>query len=97
MSRKRKRERSITGIIVPEDWDKEDRVVRVAVKTAFHEEYIVEHNQQGRQLLFLIDQRVRARGWIRERLDGSMSITVSTYDLMEENGDDQYASEVHVD
>ena len=97
MSRKRKRERTITGIIVPEDWDKKNRVNRVAVKTPFYEEYVVEHNQQGKELLFLIDQKVRVRGRVRERLDGSMLITVNTYDRMEENGDDQYASEGHAD
>jgi hypothetical protein len=96
MSRRKKRERTITGIIVPEDWDKENRVIRVAVKTPFYEEYVVEHNKQSKELLFLIDHKVRVRGRIRERLDGSMLISVNTYDRMEENGDDQYASGGHV-
>jgi hypothetical protein len=96
MSRKKKRERTITGIVVPEDWDKQDRVIRVAVKTPFYEEYVVEHNKQGRELLSLVNHKVRVTGRIRQRLDGAMLITINTYERSKEDGERQYASEGHV-
>ena len=74
---KKRKKRTISGVIVPEDWDDRDRVIRVGVKTSDYEEYLVEYNQQGKELMSLIDQKVRVRGEVRQLLDGDLMIAVN--------------------
>jgi len=45
---------------------------RVAIKTLDYVEYVVERNIKGKELLALVDEKVRATGTIRERVHGDM-------------------------
>ena len=83
MKRKKGKERTITGIIVPQDWDDNDNVIRVAIKTQDYQEYVIEHNKKGKELLAFIDHKVKATGTVRERLDGDIIISVKSYELTE--------------
>jgi hypothetical protein len=83
MNRKRGKKRTITGVVIPDDWDKHDNVIRVAIKTSDYEEYIVEYNRQGKQLLSMIDRTVRVRGAVRERLNGDLTVSVDDYKVIE--------------
>jgi hypothetical protein len=89
---KKGKKRTISGVIVPEDWDDRDRVIRVGVKTSDYEEYIVEYNQQGKELMSLIDQRVRVRGKVRQVLDGDLMIAVTSYELVGKDEEGQYVA-----
>lgn len=89
MKKKTGRECTITGIVVPEDWDENDNVIRVAIKMLDYEEYIVEHNKKGKELLAFVDNKLRFTGTIRERLDGDMIITVKSYEPIKENDEDR--------
>ena len=84
MKGKKTRERTISGTVVPEDWDNRDNVTRVAIRTPDYQEYVVEHNKAGKQLLSLIDSKLRVRGTIRERLDGDVIISVKSFEPIEE-------------
>ena len=88
MKRKKSRERKITGIVVPEDWDEKGNVIRVAIKTLDYQEYIVEYNKKGKELLAFVDNKVQVGGTIRERLDGDMIISVNSYVPIKENDED---------
>ena len=84
MKRKKGRERTITGIVVPEDWDENGNVIRVAIKTLDYQEYVVEYNKKGKELLAFVDNKVRVGGTVRERLDGDMIISVKSYEPIKE-------------
>jgi hypothetical protein len=80
----KKKERTVTGIVIPEAWDLKNNVIGVAIKTLDYREYVVEHNKIGKQLLSLIDSKVRVRGTVRERLDGDIMICVKSFERDEE-------------
>lgn len=84
MTKKKTKERTITGIVIPEDWDDNDNVIRVAIKTLDYVEYVVERNIKGKELLALVDEKVRATGTIRERVHGDMIISVKRYEQIKE-------------
>jgi hypothetical protein len=94
MSRQKGRESTINGVILPDKWDDLDNVVGVAIETSDGEEYLVESNERANQLLAFVDDAVRATGVIRQRLDGSMTISVKSfetfgpYDQQPEEDDD---------
>ena len=89
MKRKKGRKRTITGIVVPEDWDEKGNVIRVAIKTFDSHEYVVEYNKKGKELLAFVDNKVRVGGTVRERLDGDMVISVNSYVPIKENDEDR--------
>ena len=84
MSGKKRKDYTITGVIVPEDWDTQDRVTRVAIKTPYYEEYVVERNRQGKELLARIDEKVKVTGTVRKRVDGDIIISVKSYEPIKE-------------
>ena len=89
MKRKKGRERTITGIVVPEDWDEKGNVMRVAIKTFDYQEYVVEYNKMGKELLAFFDNKVRVGGTVGERLDGDMIISVQSYESVKGNDEDR--------
>ena len=89
MKSKKGRQRTITGIVVPEHWDDNDNVIRVAIKTRDYQEYVVEHNQKGKELLAFVDNKLRFTGTVRERLDGDIIMSVKSYEPIKENDEDE--------
>lgn len=70
---------AIRGLIIPEQWDKEGKVVAITIQTNREEVYYVAHNQPGRELLEFVHQEVEANGKITERLNGTVSVTVKGF------------------
>lgn len=70
---------AIRGLIIPEQWDKEGKVVAITIQTKREEVYFVAHNKTGRELLGFLHQEVEAKGKITERLNGTASVTVKSY------------------
>lgn len=83
MGKRRKREYNITGVVIPEESNKYDNVIHVAIKTSDYEEYVVEHNKAGKDLFLLVDKKVRVRGAVRERLNGDLVISVNSYEQID--------------
>lgn len=83
MGKRRKREYNITGVVIPEESDKYDNVIHVAIKTSDYEEYVVEHNKAGKDLFLLVDKKVWVRGAVRERLNGDLVISVNSYEQID--------------
>ena len=89
MTRKNGRERTITGIVIPEDWDDNDNVIRVAIKTLDYVEYVVERNRKGKELLAFVDEKVKATGTVRKQVHGDMVISVKSYEPIKEDDEDR--------
>ena len=69
----------ICGIILPAQWNENGNVIGVTIHTDDEKVYIVEHTKTGEELLNHVNQKVKARGKIRERIDGSLLISVGSY------------------
>jgi hypothetical protein len=89
MTMKKSNYPSITGIIMAHNWDKNGKVIQVAIYTNAEEIYLVEHNHLGRELLNHINRRVEVKGKKSERLDGNRYITVQKYVVLAEIVEDE--------
>jgi len=74
----------VTGIIMPNNWDNNGKVIQIAIYTDAEEVYLVEPNRPGQELLNHINCRVEVSGRQSERLDGNRYITVQKYVVLEE-------------
>ena len=52
----------IQGLIIPSTWDKDGNVLAVAVTTFDEDEYIVDGDEKGRQLIGLLREEVEVSG-----------------------------------
>ena len=95
MNKKRGRKRAITGVVTPIDWNDSYGVLRVLIKTLDREEYVVEPNKQGKQMLSMVDRTVRVRGTVRQRLNGDFTVSVDNYKVIQEEEEGQYVAEEH--
>lgn len=57
----------IKGIVVPVDWDKDGKVVSLAIATGDEQEYLIENHRQIADLWTLLRQQVVATGSVRCR------------------------------
>ena len=71
----------IQGLIIPVDWDEAGRVLAVAVSTFDEEEYLVEKDGKGDELLGLLRKEVEVNGVVGIR-DGGKTIKVKKYTLI---------------
>ena len=68
----------ITGIILPNQWDENGNIIGVSVYTDREEIYIVAQNKRIKELVSLIQTKVRLEGEIKEGLDGKKFVYVKT-------------------
>ena len=69
----------IEGIIIPSSWDEDGTIKGVFLCTSDEKEYRVQLNRLGQELLDHVHHKVETTGKIRERLDGSRQIILSSY------------------
>ena len=93
MKKDKAREQTITGIIVPAEWDDDDNVIGVAIETEDYEEYFVDQNEKGRELLAFIDYEVEVTGTVTRRRDGDMTINVRSYESLGEYEGEEYVEQ----
>ena len=74
---------NITGIILANQWDENGNVIGVSVYTDREEIYIVAQTKQIKELVNLIQTKVRVEGKIIEGLDGKKLVYVKTVKTME--------------
>jgi hypothetical protein len=70
----------IRGVVIPMDWDDQGNVVRIAISSHDEEEYMVEREGKGGELLAFIRKEVEVGGEIREE-DHKKMIKVKKYQL----------------
>ena len=76
---------AVEGIIIPANWDDNGRITDVTIHTDDEQIYFVEQTGAGQELSNLIHEKVKAKGKIRERLDGHRHIAVQSYQKVEED------------
>jgi hypothetical protein len=75
---------TVSGLILPVEWDEHDNVVAVVIETADEESFIVETDKKGNELLQFIHHEVEATGTTRREAEyGNVYIKVKTYTPLE--------------
>jgi len=69
----------IEGLVIPNRWDENGKIIGIAIHTDKEEIYIVAHNRMESELLNQLNIKVRIEGKIRERLDGSKLVQVRNF------------------
>ena len=75
------KEVTLTGFVIPEEWDNNDNVIAIAISTE-DEDYLVERNKPGEELYDFLDEDVEATGFVREDKDGTKHISVTSYEIL---------------
>ena len=81
-------QKDITGIILANQWDENGNVIGVSIYTDREEIYIVAHNRRIKEMVDLIQTKVRVEGKIKERLNGEKFIYVATVRTIENDFED---------
>jgi len=77
-------ETTISGIVIPIEWDDDDYgdATSVAIQTSDEEEYLVDKNKKGKELLAFIEEEVEVTGTLREDEDGNFIIKINEFSLI---------------
>jgi len=78
----------ITGIILANQWDENGNVIGISVYTNQEEIYIVAPTKQIKELVDLIQTKVRVEGKIKERLNGKKIVYVERVRTLENDFED---------
>ncbi len=71
----------ITGIVVAAGWDDDGNVALISIQGYDEKEYVVKMNRCGKELMGLINRKVKVSGKVSKRIDGKRLIQVSQYDI----------------
>ena len=83
---------TIVGYVDPVDED--DSEAGVVISTDNDEEYLVDPNKQGRRLLNLLGEKIRAQGTVAQTEDGENQISITAFEVLEyqeTSEDDDYS------
>lgn len=72
---------TVRGIVIPVEWDGEGKALAVAISSPDEQEYVIEQDKKGKELIGLIRQEVEVSGVVRKIIKGSKTITVKSYRL----------------
>jgi hypothetical protein len=78
MALKKPRTATLTGIVIPTDWNDEE-VVAAALATADEKEYRIDKNRKGKELLDYLQHQVEVTGALGKDEKGRELITVKRY------------------
>ena len=70
---------TLTGIVIPADWNDDQEVVAVALATPDEKEYRISGNRKGRELLDHLQHQVEVTGPLSGDEKGRRVITVRRY------------------
>ena len=75
--------RTLCGTIFPVEWDRNDNVVGIVIDTPDKDEYLIEQNKKGKELLAYIRRKVKVSGTMtREDEYGDLIFRVKEYSLI---------------
>jgi hypothetical protein len=72
---------TIRGIVIPVDWDEEGEALSAAISSPDEQEYLIEQDARGKELLGLMRQEIEAHGAVRKGTKGRKIIKVKSYGL----------------
>jgi hypothetical protein len=78
MALKKSRTATLTGIVIPTDWNDQD-VVAAALATADEKEYRIDKNRKGKELLDYLQHQVEATGALSKDEKERDLITIKSY------------------
>lgn len=76
----------IQGIVIPVNWDKKGNVVDAAIFTRDEDEFFIEKNKKGKELLDFLHKELEVSGLIKE-IKGKKTVTISTYNVLKKGGE----------
>ena len=83
------KEVTLTGYIVPEEWDMNDNVIAIGLITE-EDDYLIELNKIGEELFDFLDEDLEVTGTVREDKDGTKHITITGYEILrDEDSEDE--------
>ena len=71
----------IHGIVLPIEWDKQGNIQSICISTFDEEEYLVEKDKTGRQLMYYIRKEVDISGTLHIKKDNTKKIIVKEFSL----------------
>ena len=71
---------TVTGVVIPADWDRDGRITGVAISTHDEDEYLVLRRARGTELVRLLQKEVEVTGWA-ELEQGKKTMVVKDYRL----------------
>jgi len=77
--KKRVQSITLTGIVIPVDWNDDHEVIVTALATADEKEYRIGGNRKGRELMAYLQRQVEATGALGKDEEGRLVITVRRY------------------
>ena len=75
---------TLRGLLVPASWDERDGITAATVSTHFEEDYLIDQNPLGEELLVFVRQWVKVIGFVREDQNGQKIITVKKYEILDD-------------
>jgi 5S rRNA maturation endonuclease (ribonuclease M5) len=73
---------TLRGIVIPVEWDEKGMAIAVALSTHTEDEYLIDPNYMGKELLRYIQEDVEVSGMAKENKDKKTKvITVQKYIL----------------
>ena len=80
---------AITGIIMPNNWDENGKVIEIALFTDKEEIYPLVGNNLTQELIRLLQKKVGIEGKIRKHPDGNRSISAHNYIVLDETAENE--------
>ncbi|EKD22045.1 MAG: hypothetical protein ACD_87C00193G0001 [uncultured bacterium] len=77
--KKRVQSITLTGIVIPADWNDNHDVIVAALATADEKEYRIAGNRKGKELFAYLQRQVEATGALGEDEEGRVVITIRRY------------------
>ena len=85
--RSKSKETVINGYLEADEWDEDDNVIGVKVVTDY-EDYSIEMNGLGEELLSFLGEDVEVIGIVEEEKDGSKLIKATGFEILAESDED---------
>ena len=85
--RSKSKETIINGYIEADEWDEDDNVIGAKVVTDY-EDYSIEIDGLGEELLSFLGEDVEVTGIVEEEKDGSKLIKVTGFEILAENDEE---------
>jgi hypothetical protein len=72
---------TIRGIVIAAEWDDEGNPLATSISSPGEQEYLVEQDSKGKELLGLLRQEIEVAGIVKKRERGRNTIAVRIYRL----------------
>ena len=87
VKKSKSKETIINGYIEADEWDEDDNVIGVKVITDY-EDYSIEMNGPGEELLSFLGEDVEITGIVEDEKDGSKLIKVTGFEILAESDEE---------